>query len=326
MQASWVTTSLGPKEAEALSRDWGPSTALSPQLPEQMSWQREQPGGVEPELQGPGHLSDLEQCARQLPRSSRDPQVAPLHKTVSTQTEPPCGGEGCIYMIRDSARRCRLHLYGARLSKEMQMVSTQEKTSQGKEGCVSKGQDSAKRYRLRLHGARPGRWMQTASTQSPGLPGEADRANIERYPTWRHRQHPHQGLWLLRATPTATAWTTALQSTDGWSIRERGSARRQRLQDLRMRLFRTSRGSPWRTALHGGAGWVSTERSFTRCCRHEHTRRLSGEVQMTRAQGEPQQAEAGHGHERGSIPRHTVCLQRTPATSVQGETPQDDVS
>lgn len=281
MQASWVATSLGPKEAEALSRDWGLSTALSPQLPEQMSQQREQPDGVEPELQGPGHLSDLEQHARQSTGSSRDPQVAPLHKTVSTQTEPPCGGEGCIYVMRDSARRRRLQLYGARLSKEMQMVSTQEKTPQGKEGCVSKRQDSAKRYRLRLHGARPSWRMQTASTQSPDLPGEADRANTEQYPTWRHRQHQRQGLWLLRATPTATAWTTALQTTDGWSIRERGSARRRRLQHLRMRLFRTSRGSPWRTALHDGAGWVSTERSFTRCCRHVHTRRLSGEVQMT---------------------------------------------
>lgn len=310
MRASWVTTGLGYKEAEALSRDWGPSTALSPQLPEQMSQKREQPGGVGPELQGPGHLSDLERHARQSTRSSHDPQVAPLHKTVSTQTEPPRGGEGCIYMIRDSARRRRLHLYGARLSEEMQMVSTQEKTPQGNEGCVSTRQDSAKRYRLRVHGARPGRRMQTASTQSQDLPGEADRTNPEQYATWRHRQHQHQGLWLLRVTPTATAWTTALQSTDGWSIRERGGARRRRLQHLRMQLFRTSRDSPWCTALHGGAGWVSTERSFTRCCRHMHTRRLSEEAQMTCAQDEPQQAEVGHCHEgRGSVPRNTVCLQ-----------------
>ncbi|KAF6390244.1 hypothetical protein mRhiFer1_007824 [Rhinolophus ferrumequinum] len=328
MQAGCATTGSGPKEVEALSRDLGCSTELSPQLPEQMSQQREQPCRVEPELQGPGHLSDLEQQVRQSARRSWDPQVAPRHKNMSTQTEPPCGGVGCVYMVRGSARRRRLRLRGARPSKEMQMVSTQEKTPQRKECCVLKGQASAKGYRLRLHGALPSRQMQTASTQSPDLPGEADRTNAEQCPPRRHRQHQHQGLWLCQATQTATAWTTALQSTDGWSIRERRNARRRRrLQYLRMQLFRTSLGSPWRTALHAGAGWVSTKRSFLRRRRRVHASRLSEEAQVTCTQDEPQQASAGHGHQgERSISRCKPCLQGSPATSVQGETPQKDVS
>lgn len=92
----------------------------------------------------PGHRSHLWQQVGQLARNSQDPQVAPLHKTMSTQTEPPRRGKICTCMIRSSARRCKLHICGTRSTKEIQMVSTQEETPQRKEGCVLKGKASAK--------------------------------------------------------------------------------------------------------------------------------------------------------------------------------------
>lgn len=111
------------------------------------------------------------------------------------------------------------------------MVSMQE-ILQGKEGCVLKGQDSTKRYRLHLHEAQLSRQMQTASTERPDLAEEADRTNGGQCSPWRHRQCQNQGLWLFQLTQTATAWITALQRTNGWSIWERGSTLGRRFRHL----------------------------------------------------------------------------------------------
>lgn len=84
MQGGCAGTSQGPKWMEVLRRDLCLSTELSSRLPKQMPQQRELSGRVESELQGLGHMSDLGQQARQWLRSSPDPQVAPLQKTMST--------------------------------------------------------------------------------------------------------------------------------------------------------------------------------------------------------------------------------------------------
>lgn len=197
---------------------------------------------MEPELSGPGLLSKPGPQVGQSAGSSLGPQGAPLHKTASMSTKPPCGHEGCVYLIRGSARGHSLRLHGAGPSKEVQMVSTQEETSREKEGCIPRAQDSI-RCGLDLHRAQIGQNTQMEPMED------------ERRSPWRHRWSQHQGLRLFRAMQTATAWTTVLQRTDGWSVCGQGSARRQRSCHLWMWL-------PW---AHGSACWC--RRRGQRCAK-----------------------------------------------------------
>lgn len=137
---------------------------------------------MEPKLQGSGHLSGLGEQVMQSAIRSLNPQVVPLHKTMSTQTEPPCVGKGCTCMLCGSLTRLRLHLHGDWPSKKMQRVSTQEEAPQRKEDCATKGQDCRDTSRIYTEPSSARRGKQNKCRTAPTLKTQAI---------------PIPGLWLF---------------------------------------------------------------------------------------------------------------------------------